>query len=108
ILMTLQPWFKGGELRFLSNLTCMDDIIMEFNTFPRGTDDILDTLADQFQNRAWFGRLKPRREDTIGVTAHLTNKEIQTLTQRWLKISPDMPKRDSRLVVHEPGLPAGL
>lgn len=57
---TLQPWYKAGEIIFLDNLADKHRIMKELDQFPSGVDDFLDTLADQFQNREWFGRLAPR------------------------------------------------
>lgn len=48
----LRWWFKQGIIRFADNIPCKSDLIMEILRFPRGAhDDILDTLADQMQNR---------------------------------------------------------
>lgn len=61
ILNTLQPWYKSGELFFLDDLPCMDQLKHELSRFPsyRYTD-IIDTLADQFQERTWYGRMQAR------------------------------------------------
>lgn len=48
----LQSWFKTGNIRFSDQITCKHDLILEILRFPRYRyDDILDTLADQLQNR---------------------------------------------------------
>lgn len=49
----LQPWFKAHLLFFPADLACRTDLFQEITRFPsRGVhDDILDTLADQLQNR---------------------------------------------------------
>lgn len=66
ILRTLQPWYSRGEIYFVDDIPCLDHLKLELERFsPTGakyTDDILDTLADQFQNREWFGRERERPE----------------------------------------------
>ena len=49
----LQAWFKAGVLRFADDLPSKSAIITEILNFgdPSTHDDILDTLADQMQNR---------------------------------------------------------
>ena len=60
-IRVIQPWFKNGDIRFLSNLACREALTQEFTRFPKyQRNDILDTIADQFQNREWFGRLSNR------------------------------------------------
>ena len=62
ILQTLQPWYNSGELIFLDDIPCMSHILQEFLDFPQAkTDDIIDTVADQFQQKEYFGRLAPRK-----------------------------------------------
>lgn len=62
-IMSLQPWYKHGELKFLGNLRAKDALKKELNQFPKcAHDDILDTLADQFQGKDWFGREKTRMD----------------------------------------------
>lgn len=51
-IRSLQPWFKGGILKFADDISCKMDLIQEILKFPKfNHDDILDTLADQMQNR---------------------------------------------------------
>jgi phage terminase large subunit-like protein len=58
ILLTLQQPYKRGDIVFLSNLAALDWIRAELDMFPGYRhDDVLDTLADQWQDREWFGRL---------------------------------------------------
>lgn len=58
ILLTLQQPYKRGEIIFLSNLAALDWVRAELDMFPGYRhDDVLDTLADQWQDREWFGRL---------------------------------------------------
>lgn len=50
----LQPWFQAGVIRFADDIDCRIDLITEVTSFSntsREHDDILDTLADQMQNR---------------------------------------------------------
>lgn len=62
-IMSLQPWYKHGEIKFLGNLRAKDALKKELNQFPKcAHDDILDTLADQFQGKDWFGREKTRMD----------------------------------------------
>lgn len=64
ILNTLQPYYKRGELYFLDDLPCLDHLKNEFSRFPKFEyTDILDTLADQFTDREWFGRNRARSRD---------------------------------------------
>ncbi len=62
ILQTLQPWYNSGDLRFLDDIPCVNHVLQEFLNFPQAsTDDIIDTIADQFQQKEYFGRLMPRK-----------------------------------------------
>jgi len=57
ITNTLQPPYKSGELRFLDDLTPWKHLVKELENFPDYEfDDILDSLADLFQNKDWMGR----------------------------------------------------
>lgn len=61
ITSTLQPWYKHGDLIFLLDIGPKDHLLKELKEFPLGeSDDILDSLADLFQNKPWFGREIPR------------------------------------------------
>lgn len=54
---TLQPYYAADKLIFLEDLLPMQHLAEELRQFPKSsTDDILDTLADLFQNKDWFGR----------------------------------------------------
>jgi hypothetical protein len=75
---TLQAPYNSGRLIFLETLenvdglgvkitpaqaplSVMTQVRTELKEFPLGADDdILDTLADLFQGREWFGREQPR------------------------------------------------
>lgn len=55
-IKALQPWFANKLLRFNADLPCKTQLITEILEFPSGShDDILDTLADQMQNRDGSG-----------------------------------------------------
>jgi len=48
----LQPWFASKVIRFYNEIECKTDLVREIVEFPSSKyDDILDTLADQMQNR---------------------------------------------------------
>lgn len=62
IINTLQPWYGSGDLIFVDDIACKDHLLMELEQFPLAeTDDILDSIADVFQNRTWFGRESERQ-----------------------------------------------
>jgi len=62
IINSLQPWYKGGEIIFLDDINCKEELLTELKQFPSGeSDDILDSIADLFQNKDWFGRNLPRQ-----------------------------------------------
>jgi predicted phage terminase large subunit-like protein len=51
-IRALQPWFETGAIRFVDDISCKIELINEIARFPKyAHDDILDTLADQMQNR---------------------------------------------------------
>jgi predicted phage terminase large subunit-like protein len=61
ITMTLQPWFRNGLIFFSTALDehVKEQIKHELTRFPKYQhDDILDTLADAFQNEFVFGPVK--------------------------------------------------
>jgi predicted phage terminase large subunit-like protein len=62
-IKAIQPWYKSGDLRFLTNLKHRAELTEELARFPKSRyDDILDTIADQFQNKVTFGgRLSARK-----------------------------------------------
>jgi predicted phage terminase large subunit-like protein len=60
-IMSLQPWFRNGLIFFASALDehVREQIKHELTRFPKYMhDDILDTLADQFQGEQVFGPVK--------------------------------------------------
>ena len=61
----LTMWWKTRALKFVHSearpLKAMPALKKEASTFPKGKhDDILDTLADLFTDKDYFGRLGPR------------------------------------------------
>lgn len=48
----LEPWFAAGVIRFHRDIAFKTDLVREIVEFPSSKhDDILDTIADQMQNR---------------------------------------------------------
>jgi predicted phage terminase large subunit-like protein len=48
----LEPWFSSGVIRFHKDIAFKTDLVREIVEFPASKhDDILDTIADQMQNR---------------------------------------------------------
>lgn len=65
IRMTLQVPYSTGELIFLNDIPCLDYCKQEFFKFPQfHTDDIIDTVADQYAQKEYFGRLVARPSKT--------------------------------------------
>jgi len=61
---TLQPWYVNGYIRFLDTILAKQELFQELREFPKGRhDDILDTLADFFQNKTYYGREADRPPD---------------------------------------------
>jgi len=68
---TLEPYYQKQLIRFVDrpydrlHAAALEHLREEMQTFPLGnTDDILDTIADLFQNKEQFGRLLPRPTGT--------------------------------------------
>lgn len=79
ILFTLQPWYKAKDIVFLEDLPALDTVRDQFQRFPNTIhDDILDTLADQFQERNFFGRTMPREME-----GEVFSQEIQKVYRRY-------------------------
>lgn len=52
----LQAWFRAGDIRFNEDIQWKEQVLAEFCRFPRyNHDDIADAVADQMQNRMYFG-----------------------------------------------------
>lgn len=88
IIKGLQGWFMHGIIRFSDAISCKNDLIMEILRFPKGKhDDILDTLADQFENRDGepIGDVYPNAEQAIlGPNTSFTGFDPMTAESRWL------------------------
>jgi predicted phage terminase large subunit-like protein len=98
---TLQPWFKAKEIILLENLADKDHIIREFDRFPTWDDDFLDTLADQFQNREWFGREAARAVGPEQIR-HQQKIEEQKAWARYYKVEdPFDPDNDYAVPIPE-------
>jgi predicted phage terminase large subunit-like protein len=102
ILNTLQPWYKAKEIVFLENLDDKDHIVKELDRFPTWDDDFLDTLADQFQGRDWFGRLNARPK-TKEELAYYFNQERDKELNRYFKIESAFTDEDSDYMIPVPG-----
>lgn len=81
---TLQPYYMAKRIIFLDDIDCWDFVIKELKQFPKSiNDDILDTLADVFQNKEWLGREVPK---------YTPEQARSRATERWLGIdAPDDP-----------------
>jgi predicted phage terminase large subunit-like protein len=57
---TLEPWYRDGLIIFLETIPkeAKAQLLKELKNFSHTSieDDILDTLADFFQTKTWFGR----------------------------------------------------
>ena len=64
---SLQPFFNAGLLRFSDGLDpfVQEQLKKQFDRHPKGRDDMLDCLADQFQGKMDFVRTQPRREERV-------------------------------------------
>jgi len=66
ILKTLQPWYVNREIRFIDDLEELEALKKELIQFPNSPkDDILDTMADFFNGKEYFGRTEARPEPEI-------------------------------------------
>ena len=66
IELSLQPWYKQGLIFFNEGLDTFvkEHLKHELTRFPKYSyDDVLDTLADQFQGETVFGPLKMSRTE---------------------------------------------
>jgi predicted phage terminase large subunit-like protein len=84
ILNSLQPWYMAGLIRFKDDILAKTELIDQLSEFPGGrNDDILDTLADFFQNKDYFGRENPRDiepDDRATIYNRLAEQDRQILT----------------------------
>lgn len=85
ILNTLQPWYKARMLRFSDGLPdwVKERIKQELGRFPKyAKDDVLDTLADQFQGIDYFGPTGDRDPD---LTEAQQEEKEQREQDEWRK-----------------------
>lgn len=61
-ILSMQPAFKSGALRFSTALNpyVKEQLVQQLTRFPTGHDDLLDSLADHFQNETNMGALRPK------------------------------------------------
>lgn len=102
ITNTLQPWYRGGDLRFLDDLDHKEELIEELRRFPRySEDDIIDSLADHFQNKTWFGREQGRSQINpfdSKTTAEERVKVMRDNLEKALNIEPWNPNEPNMLI----------
>lgn len=88
-IKALQPWFQTGIIRFADNIECLLDVINEVIKFPRfRRDDILDTLADQMQNRDSKGANLDVLPDSSEVPPHVANWQV-AMMNRFMGFHPE-------------------
>jgi hypothetical protein len=89
IINTLQPWYRSRDLVFLDDISCKDHMLMEFEQYPLSeSDDILDSIADVFQGRNWFGRETTRDNEArkgIDTRAHEVQQTFARLQDYHFK-----------------------
>lgn len=86
---SLQPWYRSGQLRFVLkepnesdnsptrggiNDHNWEQTIKEFRNFPKGSDDILDSLSDLFTGKEYFGKLTGDHNWLQGNQAEITRR----------------------------------
>jgi hypothetical protein len=95
ILNTLQPWYKAGMLRFSDDLPehVKERLRHELSRFPKWKDDVLDTLADQFQGQEYFGPLEGRMEpeDPDEAEAKRKMEEQKYMTRAFVQMMQGDP-----------------
>lgn len=89
---TIQPWYKRGEIFFAGpgpdgkgGLGCLEHFKVELSHFPKGnTDDLLDSLATQFEGREWSGRevARPQGADQHSSALRESEEEAQRRVKR--------------------------
>jgi hypothetical protein len=89
IKAALGIWWRSKALQFVYDASKRDvrgikndayqQLLKEARPFPRGkNDDILDTLADLFRDKDYFGRLGPRTVEEV-----MADPNDQTNYQKW-------------------------
>ena len=96
-IMALQPWYSNGLLRFSTGLSdyIKEQLEKQLWQFPAGShDDLIDSLADQFQGKNTFGSQYVRRS-----TQEIMKKAHDDLVERtaeWEAIyQPKEPANDN-------------
>lgn len=94
---SLQPYYQKGLIRFVlphvdkdrpqftdhEGVNAYRHMLEELKTFPLGdTDDLLDALADQFQNKEYFG---PEGHGTAAMLG--LEQKTRALWEDWLQIT---------------------
>lgn len=105
IRLALQHAFNEGDLIFIKDDIedeVWNGLIQEFTEFPRGTsDDLLDSLADIFIEREWYGREFAKQKmipdiDCTPPTAEKLNSMIEVAagvnSVSWANSNPDSGK----------------
>jgi predicted phage terminase large subunit-like protein len=101
IKSTLQPWYARGEIIFDQSIPCLDHLQHELTSFPKGrTDDIIDALADQFQDKEWSGRECDRSTST---GEQFENEMKRDEADYRRKLQELMKKAMDRKIKGEPG-----
>lgn len=55
-IASLQAWFERGDIKILNTVPHREELVLELTRFPKyRRDDIIDALADQLQNLAFYG-----------------------------------------------------
>jgi len=107
---TLQPWYNSGNLRFVLkeefevNSPTRGGIgsdawkltLKELESFPAGSDDILDALSDLFTGKEYFGRLRGRTDDNL--QSLLANE-----TRLASKLAAQRVTLFEQMILNEPG-----
>jgi hypothetical protein len=89
-ILSIQPWYKGGLLYFCSDLPefVKDHLKHELTRFPKyAYDDLLDTIADQFQGEDVFGPL--RQEESVEKILQDASALMKTRSAQFRQIFPD-------------------
>ena len=92
ILRTLSPWYKRKEIVFVEDCGHLDWLKEEMTKFPNFQfNDILDTLADLFQGKSWFGRERLRLDPRQPVPQSYRERAIQRAWDKMLGFDDDDP-----------------
>lgn len=90
---SLQPWYRSGQLRFVLKEPGESDntptrgginehnwtqTLKEFRNFPKGSDDILDSLSDLFTGKENFGKLSGDYDYLNGNTDEIRRRKRQS------------------------------